>query len=151
MKNMPLVPNEHLIRLAIRQRRIISFKVNARCHMVEPYALGLSPCGEHLIHAYDLGGEEPWGRAGWRIFQLNTLVELELSSSQFVPVYRQLEGQAHISRKLLQVQSQRPQAIDQLKVFQVPSIRRRRLLSRNRRDAPAQVRGLPDTPMGKSK
>ena len=134
MKKQALKPHEHIVRQAIRQKRLLFFSYDECWHMVEPHLLGVSPLGERLLRAYDLGGEEQWGRAGWRTFPLSKLTAVKLINTEFAVGIRRDDRRAcPIGKGLAQVAHERPLPPTRRSPVQTPSIRRRSLMGTNRR------------------
>lgn len=88
--------SEELLRLAIRDRRVIEFRYHGEHRVVEPYRLGLD--GERLR----LMGWQ--ARKGWRSFHADGMEELELTDRTFLqPREGYTRGDDRLDRILAEV------------------------------------------------
>jgi hypothetical protein len=70
---------------AIETFLLLEFDYNDLARIVEPYELGVSKDGYHLLRCYQIGGESSHKRInGWKIFRLDYMSSVEVSDVDFI-------------------------------------------------------------------
>ena len=77
---------EELIRGALRERRLLTFRYHEHPRRAEPHALGRLKDGDVVLLAWQVaGGSRSEPPPGWRTFQLTDITGLELLAETFTP------------------------------------------------------------------
>lgn len=75
-----------LIIKAIEQKLVLEFKYRGLSRIVEPYELGVTVAGHHLLRAYQFDGESFRGKVeGWKLFRLDYMSDMVLTEKTFDP------------------------------------------------------------------
>jgi hypothetical protein len=79
----PISDFDKLLKIAIRERRLVTFVLDQRLRRAEPHDYGLID-GERRLFFYQVGGESRSGRpVGWRWAMLSKMSELRVLDQCF--------------------------------------------------------------------
>lgn len=70
---------------AIETFLLLEFDYNDLARIVEPYELGVTKDGYHLLRCYQIGGESSHKRInGWKTFRVDYMSSVEVSDVDFI-------------------------------------------------------------------
>lgn len=69
---------------AIEDKNIVTFSYDGGSRTIEPHCYGISSKGNELLRAYQTGGYSESGNpVGWKLFTVNKISNLEVSTDTF--------------------------------------------------------------------